>query len=235
MTRKQPLCHLSAVALRAEIGAGQVSATEVVTAHLAQIETWNPQVNAIVTLDAECALAQAARADQAQASGAPLGLLHGLPIAHKDSFLTAGMRTTYGSPVYRDFIPERDSLIVTRERAAGAITLGKTNLPEFGALVATRRPRSPTEPTIWAAHFAIVEGEVVADPQYETDRARFLEAGQTGRIAHGVRHGRALSNTTGTVLDAIFSLRQRVRVAPGGVARIAFCCRKCGTAMNPEV
>ncbi|MDF3837609.1 amidase [Cupriavidus basilensis] len=133
MTSKQPLCHLSAMALRTEIGAGRVSATEVVTAHLAQIETWNPRVNAIVTLDAERALAQAARADQAQASGAPLGLLHGLPIAHKDSFLTAGMRTTYGSPVYRDFIPERDSLIVTRERAAGAITLGKTNLPEFGA------------------------------------------------------------------------------------------------------
>lgn len=95
-------------------------------------------------------------------------------------------------------------------------------LAEFGALVATRRPRSPTEPTIWAAHFAVVEGDAVADPQYETDRARFLAQGKTGRISNGVRYGTPLSNTTGTVLDAIFSLRQRVRVAPGGVARIAF-------------
>lgn len=95
-------------------------------------------------------------------------------------------------------------------------------LAEFGALVATRRPRSPTETGIWAAHFTVVEGDVVADLQYETDRARFLEQGRAGRIADGIRHGRALSDTTGTVLDAIFSLRQRVRIAPGGVARIAF-------------
>jgi cyclic beta-1,2-glucan synthetase len=95
-------------------------------------------------------------------------------------------------------------------------------LAEFGALIATRRPHSPTEPGIWAAHFAVVEGDVAADLQYETDRARFLESGQTRRVANGVRRGCPLSNTTGTVLDAIFSLRHRVRVAAGGVARIAF-------------
>lgn len=95
-------------------------------------------------------------------------------------------------------------------------------LAEFGALVATRRPRSPAEPEIWAAHFTVVEGEVVADPQYETDRANFLGQGRAGRIADGIRDGDPLSDTVGTVLDAIFSLRQRVRVAPGRVARIAF-------------
>lgn len=133
MTPSSSLCDLSAVALRAEIVAGKASARDVMAAHLARIDACNPQVNAIVTLDAEAAMARAALADEHQAHGGALGLLHGLPIVHKDSFLTAGMRTTYGSPLYRDFVPERDSLIVTRERAAGAITLGKSNLPEFGA------------------------------------------------------------------------------------------------------
>ena len=133
MTHSSSLCDLSAVALRAEIVAGKASARDVMAAHLARIDACNPQVNAIVTLDAEGAMARAALADEHQAHGGALGLLHGLPIVHKDSFLTAGMRTTYGSPLYRDFVPERDSLIVTRERAAGAITLGKSNLPEFGA------------------------------------------------------------------------------------------------------
>lgn len=133
MTHSSSLCDLSAVALRAEIVAGNASARDVMAAHLARIDACNPQVNAIVTLDAEGAMARAALADEHQAHGGALGLLHGLPIVHKDSFLTAGMRTTYGSPLYRDFVPERDSLIVTRERAAGAITLGKSNLPEFGA------------------------------------------------------------------------------------------------------
>jgi len=142
---------MTALQLRAEIAAGRLSAREAVQAHLASIEARNPAVNAIVTLDAEGALRQAAAADEAQAAGRPLGLLHGLPVAHKDSFLTAGMRTTYGSPVFRDFVPTRDSLPVARQRAAGAITLGKTNLPEFGAgsqtfnkvFGATRNPYDP--------------------------------------------------------------------------------------------
>ncbi|MCW3151371.1 amidase [Achromobacter spanius] len=133
MSTPSSVCDLSAVAMRAEIAAGHLSAREVTAAHLARIDACNPHINAVVTLDAEGAMAHAALADERQANGHPLGLLHGLPIVHKDSFLTAGMRTTYGSPLYRDFVPERDSLIVTRERAAGAITLGKSNLPEFGA------------------------------------------------------------------------------------------------------
>jgi len=127
------ICNMTALQLRAEIATGHLSAREVVQAHLDSIAQRNPAINAIVTLDAEGALRQAAAADEAQAAGRPLGLLHGLPVAHKDSFLTAGMRTTYGSPVFRDFVPTRDSLPVARQRAAGAITLGKTNLPEFGA------------------------------------------------------------------------------------------------------
>ena len=88
-------------------------------------------------------------------------------------------------------------------------------LPEFGALIATRRPRSPDEPPIWAAHFAVVEGEVGADPQYETDRARFIGRGRSIGAAAAMTDGAPLSNTAGTVLDPVFSLRQRVRIAPG--------------------
>src|SRR5438045_4133724 len=72
-------------------------------------------------------------ADEATTGRRPLGVLHGLPVAHKDLVDTAGIRTTRGSPFYRDNVPTRDALIVTRIRAAGAITLGKTNTPEFGA------------------------------------------------------------------------------------------------------
>lgn len=95
-------------------------------------------------------------------------------------------------------------------------------LAEFGALVATRRPRSREEPQVWAAHFAVVEGEIAADPQYESDRARFVGRGRTIGTAAAIVDGRPLSNTAGTVLDPIFSLRQRVAIPPGRVARVAF-------------
>ncbi len=95
-------------------------------------------------------------------------------------------------------------------------------LPEFGALLATRRPRSHEEAPIWAAHFAVVEGEVTAETQYESDRARFLGRGNGITSAAAMRHGAQLSNTAGTVLDPVFSLRQRVRIAPGHSARVAF-------------
>ncbi len=93
---------------------------------------------------------------------------------------------------------------------------------EFGALIATRRRRSQAEPEVWAAHLAVVEGEIVSDPQYETDRARFIGRGHTMRTAAAMAEDEALSNTVGTVLDPIFSLRQGVRIAPGKVARIAY-------------
>ena len=127
------LCFLSATELVARIRRKDISAREVMRAHLAQIERVNPQVNAIVTLVAERAMADAARADEAMARERPVGPLHGLPVAHKDLVDTAGIRTTRGSPFYRDHVPTTDALIVARIRAAGAVTLGKTNTPEFGA------------------------------------------------------------------------------------------------------
>lgn len=127
------LCDLSAADLAALLRRRAVSAREVMAAHLARIERINPKVNAIVTLAAERALADAARADEQAARRSRLGVLHGLPVAHKDLVDTAGIRTTRGSPFFRDHVPARDALIVTRIRAAGAITCGKTNTPEFGA------------------------------------------------------------------------------------------------------
>jgi amidase len=127
------LCRMTAVELASRLRSKEVSAREVMTAHLAQIERVNPRVNAIVTLVADRAMADAAKADEAIARGGPIAPLHGLPVAHKDLVDTAGIRTTRGSRFYRDNVPTRDALIVTRIRSAGAITLGKTNTPEFGA------------------------------------------------------------------------------------------------------
>lgn len=127
------LTSKSAVELAAMIRRRTVSAVEVLEAHLKQIERINPQVNAIVTLVPEMARESARKADEAIARNAPLGPLHGLPIAHKDLQETKGIRTTFGFPPLKDNIPTGDSLTVERLKRAGAITIGKTNTPEFGA------------------------------------------------------------------------------------------------------
>ncbi len=95
-------------------------------------------------------------------------------------------------------------------------------LPQAGAILATRRRRSPGEPEIWAAHLAVVDGEGIGKPELETDRARFLGRGNSPRTATAMHEGQALSNTVGTVLDPIFALRRRLQIAPGATARIAF-------------
>ena len=127
------ICFLTATELARSIRSRELSACEVMRAHLEQIDRVNPRVNAIVTLLRDRALHGAAEADEALARGHDVGPLHGLPIAHKDLVPTRGVRTTFGSPIYRDFVPESDGLIVERLRRAGAIMIGKTNTPEFGA------------------------------------------------------------------------------------------------------
>ncbi|MGX5655631.1 amidase [Geodermatophilus nigrescens] len=127
------LCLRPATELAALVRKREVSARELLDAHLARIERVDPQVNAIVTLDAEGARAAADAADAALAAGEPVGPLHGLPVAHKDTHATGGMRTTWGSPLHADTVPARDELVVERLRLAGAIRVGKTNVPEFAA------------------------------------------------------------------------------------------------------
>ena len=124
---------LSATDQRRLVFAGEVSARELVSAHLKRVEQTNPAVNAVVTVTAERAMDEAAAADRRYARGEALGLLHGLALAVKDTHDTAGVRTTYGSPVLAENVPENDELVVRRERAAGAIVIGKTNVPEFAA------------------------------------------------------------------------------------------------------
>jgi amidase len=131
---------MTAVEMARLIRAKQLSAREVVTEHLATIERINPKVNAIVTLTAESAMARAAEADEAAVRDEWFGPLHGLPVAHKDLHLTKGVRTTFGSPLFRNFVPSEDEPIVVRLRTAGAISVGKTNTPEFGAGSQTFNP-----------------------------------------------------------------------------------------------
>ena len=116
------------------VAARELSAVEVMRAFLAQIERVNPRVNAIVTLRSTAELlAEAEACDRGLANGSPPGPLQGLPIAIKDLSLTRGLRTTFGSTLYRNFVPTSDELYVERLRRAGAIVIGKTNTPEFGA------------------------------------------------------------------------------------------------------
>jgi amidase len=127
------ICFMTATELAHLIHAKELSARDVMEAHLAQIDRTNPTVNAIVTLLPEQAMEQANAADEALARGEEVGPLHGLPIAHKDLVPTRGIRTTSGSLIFKDLVPDQDGLIVERLKKAGAITIGKTNTPEFGA------------------------------------------------------------------------------------------------------
>jgi amidase len=144
------ICFTPARKLAQLIRARKLSATEVMKAFIAQIERVNPGVNAIVTFLPEAALSAARKFDKNFRSNKAKPLA-GLPIAYKDLVATKGIRTTLGSLVYKDSVPQEDALIVERLRAAGAITLGKTNTPEFGAgsntfnkvFGATRNPYDP--------------------------------------------------------------------------------------------
>ena len=128
------LCFLPAVELARLVRDREISAVELLDIHLAQIARVNPTVNAIVTLVADDARVAAQHADAVLARRDPAaGPLHGLPVAHKDLVPTRGIRTTFGSPIFSSHVPDEDGLVVERLRAAGAITVGKTNTPEFGA------------------------------------------------------------------------------------------------------
>jgi amidase len=127
------VCFTSAVEMARLIRSKKLSAREALAEHLKQIDRVNPKVNAIVTLVSEMAAETAAKADEMQARGEVLGPLHGLPVAHKDLLETRGIRTTYGSPLYKDYVPTEDHIVVERMRHAGAVIVGKSNTPEFGA------------------------------------------------------------------------------------------------------
>ena len=126
MSTPNELCFMSAVAQRQLLEAGEVSALELLDAHIDRIERYDSTLNAVITRCFD-------EARQEAATKALRGPLAGLPIAHKDLVPTRGLRTTYGSVLHADNVPTEDALVVARIKAAGAITLGKTNTPEFGA------------------------------------------------------------------------------------------------------
>lgn len=119
--------------MAAAVRARDISARELLELHLARIGERNPELNAIVSLDEERARETAAQADERTALGVEVGPLHGLPFAFKDTHDVAGWRTTYGSPLFADHVPDTDDLAVERIRRAGVVTLGRTNVPEFAA------------------------------------------------------------------------------------------------------
>lgn len=131
-------CDLSAVEARFLIGTKRLSSSELVASCIARIEAIDPAVNAMVARDFDGARAAAKKADDATMRGDALGPLHGLPVGVKDLENVAGMRTTYGSPLFADHVPAEDQAIVASVRRAGAIILGKTNTPEWGAGANTR-------------------------------------------------------------------------------------------------
>lgn len=126
------ICRLSAVALADAIRQKKLSVHEVVAAFLDRIETVNPLVNAIVSLRDRGDILREADAADARRADVETGPLFGLPIAIKDLASTAGLRTSLGSPIFADFVPQEDDFFVERIRDAGAIIIGKTNVPEFG-------------------------------------------------------------------------------------------------------
>lgn len=131
-------CDLSAVEARARIGAKQLSPVELVESCIARIEAVDHAVNAVVARDFDRARKAARDAEAAVTAGEALGPLHGLPFGVKDLEETAGLRTTYGSPLFRNFVPDADLRSVAAIRTAGGIVLGKTNTPEWGAGANTR-------------------------------------------------------------------------------------------------
>jgi len=150
MTNEE-LCFTPATRLVALIRRRQVSPLEVTRAVLERIERVNPALNAYCTVAAEQAVAAAQRATRALTGRAALGPLHGVPVSIKDLTPTRGIRTTWGSKIFEDHVPEHDAIVVERLKAAGAIVIGKTNTPEFGAgantfnavFGATRNPWNP--------------------------------------------------------------------------------------------
>jgi amidase len=194
--------------LRAAIRRRDLSAREVVAAHLDRIAAVNPRVNAIVSLRSEDALAGAEAADRrAATAGEPLGPLHGLPIAIKDLEDTAGIRTTYGSTAFADHVPVADGLLVRRLRAAGAIVVGKTNTPEFGAGSHTFNEVFGTTRNPWAL-----------------DRSAGGSSGGAGAalaagmlpLADGSDHGGSIRNPAS--FNNVVGLRPTPGLVPGGGA-----------------
>jgi len=195
----QPVTRLSGALVR-----GEISSRELLEAYLENIAAINPAVNAVVTLDADAALAAAGAADAARASGAEVGPLHGVPMTIKDSIETAGMRTTSGSPDFAEHVPARDADAVARLRAAGAIIFGKTNLPTLAA--------------DWQSYNPLFG--VTNNPWDETRTAGGSSGGSAAAVAAGLTGFELGSDIRGSLrvpahFCGVFALKPTFGIVPG--------------------
>ena len=189
---------LSAREQARRIRAGELTAAELFGACLARVERHNPELNAVVTLN-PAAEAEAAAVDAALAAGGDPGPLAGLVVGVKDVTETAGLRTTYGSPLFADHVPERDAVVVRRLREAGAVILGKTNTPEFAAGGNT-----------WNEVFGVTRNPW--NPALSAGRIHREESGRGARHGNGL--ARAWDGSRRLAADSCFVLRNRRACAP---------------------
>ncbi len=191
----EALSRKTAVELASLIATKAVSPVEVLDAHLATIARVNPKLNAIVTLVADAARGSAKHAEAAVVRGDKLGALHGLPVVIKDITPTAGIRTTYGSPLFRDNVPTEDAEVVRRLKAAGVIVLGKTNTPEFAAGANTFNDvfgltRNPWNPALSPAGSSGGSAVAVADAGLVLRHCRYpTDTGADAELADAARLG----------------------------------------------
>src|SRR3954465_15233495 len=145
------IAFTSASDLAAMIRNREVSPVEVISSTLSRIEQSQPQLNAFITIAADSAMQAAREAEAKVMRGAPLGPLHGVPIAVKDLVPTAGIRTTWGSLIFKDHVPDEDAVVVARLKRAGAIVVGKATTPEFGQQCLTEAPLFGRTRNAWRA------------------------------------------------------------------------------------
>jgi len=206
------VCTMPAVDLTAAIRTKRLSVREVMAAFLDRIDAVNPGVNAIVSLrDRDELLAEAGQADALVAKGAAAGALFGLPVAIKDLAQTKGLRTTWGSPIFADFVPDEDEYFVERMRAAGAIIIGKTNVPEFGLGSQTFNP--VFGPTFNAFDPALTAGG-------SSGGAAVALALDMVPLADGSDFGGSLRNPAGW--NNVFGMRPSQGRVPAGPQKEAF-------------
>jgi Asp-tRNA(Asn)/Glu-tRNA(Gln) amidotransferase A subunit family amidase len=146
---KEDICFMSAFEMREKIKTQELSSIEITETIIERIEKINPIINAYCTPTFELARETAKKADEAVKGSKKLGLLHGIPTSIKDLMQTKGIRTTYGSKLHEDFIPEQDDVAVQRLIASGCVILGKTNTPEFGHIALTNNKLFGETKTPW--------------------------------------------------------------------------------------